>query len=202
MKYQSTRGNGGIKTFEEVLLSTYASDGGMWVPENLPQISRGTFLSWSNLNFSQVCAQILHLFTNIEISILENMTKESLKLFNNGNDPIPITKHGNLFLLDCSLGPTFAFKDIGLQIVSRLLNYVLGKKNKEENLGNKDEEGGNGAEEEKEEREKEGEIGGKEEGNREGIEVKKAEKEGRKGKKVKANIVIDTSGDTGPAAIA
>ena len=123
-----------------------------------------------------------------------NLTKESLKLFNNGNDPIPITKHGNLFLLDCSLGPTFAFKDIGLQIVSRLLNYVLGKKSKEE-------ENKVGKEEKLEENKEKKEVQKK--GENEGeIEGKEGKIEGKKGKKVKANIVIDTSGDTGPAAIA
>lgn len=148
MKYHSTRGNGGTKSFEEVLVSTYASDGGMWVPVQLPQIKPGTLYSWSQLEFADVCAEIMHLFTDLEVSLLKEMTKDALNSFNNGDEPLPMRRYKDLILLDCSLGPTFAFKDVGLQVVSRLLNHVLGAQ------------------------------------------------------KRKANVVIDTSGDTGPAAIA
>ena len=148
MLYQSTRGNGGTKSFEEVLVSTYASDGGMWVPVQLPQIKPETLRSWSKLEFTDVCAEIMHLFTDLEVSLLQEMTKDALSSFNNGDQPLPIRRYKDLILLDCSLGPTFAFKDVGLQVVSRLLNHVLGTQ------------------------------------------------------KRKANVVIDTSGDTGPAAIA
>lgn len=147
MRYQSTRGNGGSKTFEEVLISTYASDGGMWVPEKLPEISSVVLLSWASLSFPEICAQIMHLFTDLDLPLLQQITTEALSTFNDGMKPLPMTRFDDLILLDCSLGPTFAFKDVGLQIVARLLNHVLGKQNK------------------------------------------------------RANVVIDTSGDTGPAAI-
>jgi threonine synthase len=148
MRYQSTRGNGGSKTFEEVLISTYASDGGMWVPEKLPEISSETLLSWTSLSFPEICAQIMHSFTDLDLLVLHQITAEALSTFNDGMKPLPMTQFNDLILLDCSLGPTFAFKDVGLQVVARLLNHVLGKQNK------------------------------------------------------RANVVIDTSGDTGPAAIA
>jgi threonine synthase len=148
MRYQSTRGNGGSKTFEEVLISTYASDGGMWVPEKLPKISSETLLSWTSFSFPEICAQIMHLFTDLDLSVLHQITAEALSTFNDGMKPLPMTQFNDLILLDCSLGPTFAFKDVGLQVVARLLNHVLGKQSK------------------------------------------------------RANVVIDTSGDTGPAAIA
>jgi threonine synthase len=147
MKYHSTRGNGGEKMFEEVLLSTYATDGGLWVPVSLPQLSAATLFSWKDMMFAEVCAEVLHLYTDIHISILKEMTKDAFSIFNDGLDPLPIQKYDNIILLDCSLGPTLAFKDVGLSVVGKLLNYVLGSQNK------------------------------------------------------KANIVVDTSGDTGPAAI-
>lgn len=148
MRYQSTRGNGGSKTFEEVLISTYAPDGGMWVPEKLPEMSSETLISWASFSFPEICAQIMHLFTDLDLPLLQQITTEAMSTFNDGMKPLPMTQFNDLILLDCSLGPTFAFKDVGLQIVARLLNHVLGKQNK------------------------------------------------------RANVVIDTSGDTGPAAIA
>lgn len=150
MKYHSTRGLGSYKTFEEVLVSTYAPDGGLYVPEKVPLISQAQFDRWTGCSFPTVCAEILHLYSNIDVEILTKMANNSFSLFNGGNDPLPITKLADtdVHLLDTSLGPTFAFKDIGQQMVGQLLNYVLGKQNK------------------------------------------------------KAKIVVETSGDTGPAAIA
>jgi threonine synthase len=150
MKYHSTRSLGLYKTFEEVLVSTYAPDGGLYVPEKVPLITSDQFAAWQGLAFPDVCAQILHLYSGIDIADLQAMAAVSFSLFNDGQDPLPITQlpGASVYLLDTSLGPTFAFKDIGQQMVGKLLNYVLGKQNK------------------------------------------------------KAKIVVETSGDTGPAAIA
>lgn len=150
MKYHSTRSLGHYKTFEEVLVSTYAPDGGLYVPEKVPLITQAHLERLMGKSFPIVCAEILHLYSGIDIEALTSMANNSFALFNDGNDPLPITKLGdaNVHLLDTSLGPTFAFKDIGQQMVGQLLNYVLGKQNK------------------------------------------------------KAKIVVETSGDTGPAAIA
>jgi threonine synthase len=149
MKYHSSRSIGLYKTFEEVLVSTYAPDGGLYVPEKVPIISEEDFLSMKDFTFPEVCAQILHLYSNIDVEELRSMARNSFSLFNDGKDPLPIAKLGDsrVRLLDTSLGPTFAFKDIGQQMCGQLLNYVLGKQNK------------------------------------------------------KAKIVVETSGDTGPAAI-
>lgn len=150
MKYHSTRSLGSYKSFEDVLVSTYAPDGGLYVPEKVPVIPQAKFERMTGCPFPTVCAEILHLYSSIDIEVLTGMANSSFSLFNNGNDPLPITKltNSNVHLLDTSLGPTFAFKDIGQQMVAQLLNYVLGKQNK------------------------------------------------------KAKIVVETSGDTGPAAIA
>lgn len=149
MKYHSSRSISLYKTFEEVLVSTYAPDGGLYVPEKVPIISEEDFLAMKDFTFPEVCAQILHLYSNIDVEELRSMARNSFSLFNDGKDPLPITKLGesSVRLLDTSLGPTFAFKDIGQQMCGQLLNYVLGKQNK------------------------------------------------------KAKIVVETSGDTGPAAI-
>ena len=149
MKYHSTRSLGHYKSFEEVLVSTYAPDGGLYVPEKVPILSDEIFQSMRYSSFPEVCARILHLYSGIDMDTLKTMTSNSFSLFNDGNDPLPITRLGDtdVRVLDTSLGPTFAFKDIGQQMCGQLLNYVLGKQNK------------------------------------------------------KAKIVVETSGDTGPAAI-
>lgn len=147
--YKSTRGGESGVSFEQVLLSTYADDGGLYVPEYIPQLSRDALASLSGATFHQVCAHIMHLYTGLEIDLLHDMATRAFKDFNNGaQPPLPITRVQGLLLLDASLGPTLAFKDIGQQMVGQLLDYYLGRSGR------------------------------------------------------KANILVDTSGDTGPAAIA
>jgi threonine synthase len=148
MMYHSTRGGGKRKTFEEVLVSTYAEDGGLYVPEKLPMISATQLASWSKLPFPEICARVLQLFSGIDLSDLISITRTAFKDFNDGKEPLPMTKIGNFYLLDASLGPTFAFKDVGQQVIGQLLNYILAKRGE------------------------------------------------------KAKILVETSGDTGPAAIA
>lgn len=148
MLYKSTRGGESGVSFEEVLFSTYAKDGGLYVPEYLPVLTSDMLLSWRNFTFPQVCAEIMHIFTGIDVAKMREMTSAAYCDFNDGNTPLPLTSLGNLIVLDASLGPTLSFKDIGQQLVGQLLNYYLSLRNS------------------------------------------------------KAKIVVETSGDTGPAAIA
>ncbi len=148
MKYQSTRGKTELKDFDDVLVAAYANDGGLYVPVELPHLSMEKLSTWRMHSFPQICAEILHLFSDISLDDLNQMTCNAFHTFNDGHDPLPLMKFEDLFLLDTSLGPTMAFKDIGQQMAGQLLNYILGRRGK------------------------------------------------------KANILVETSGDTGPAAIA
>lgn len=131
MLYKSTRGGEQGLSFESVLFSTYAKDGGLYVPEELPQITHDMLCRWRDFSFPQICAEILYLFTDIDISTLNDMTSRAYSCFNGGNDPLPMTKiYENIILLDASCGPTLAFKDVGQQIVAQLLSYYLAKSNR------------------------------------------------------------------------
>ena len=54
VRYQSTRGGETGLSFEHVLLSAYANDGGMFVPEQLPAIPKTELLTWAKLDFPDV----------------------------------------------------------------------------------------------------------------------------------------------------
>ena len=72
MKYRSTRG--GVKgvSFSEVVLSSYAPDGGLYVPEELPQVSREQIRKWAGHNYQQLVQEILSLFvSHDELSLRE-----------------------------------------------------------------------------------------------------------------------------------
>ena len=136
--YKSTRGGESNVDFETVLFSTYAKDGGLFVPETIPSFSLDDLYSWRDKTFPEICAQVMHMFTDIDLADLNEMTSRAYSSFNGGNDPLLLTPIGDendkLILLDASLGPTLAFKDIGQQIVGQLLNYFVAKSGKKANI--------------------------------------------------------------------
>ena len=59
MKYISTRGDAPSLNFEEVLLTGLASDGGLYVPAELPSFSSEQIASWSGLAYHELAYEIL-----------------------------------------------------------------------------------------------------------------------------------------------
>ncbi len=53
-------------TFKECLFQGYAPDGGMFLPANLPSLSRDLLASWSGLSYKQLCTQFLQLFVSAD----------------------------------------------------------------------------------------------------------------------------------------
>lgn len=61
MRYRSTRGDGSkVYSFEEALLSGYAPDGGLFVPETLPSLTaKEHLIPWSKLTFPELASEVL-----------------------------------------------------------------------------------------------------------------------------------------------
>ncbi len=64
MKYISTRGGGQPKSFEEVILTGLAPDGGLYVPAQLPHFSRQEIASWSSLSYQELALKIISPFVD------------------------------------------------------------------------------------------------------------------------------------------
>jgi len=134
MKYLSTRGQTNI-SFIEALLSGYASDGGMILPEHIPRINAEQLRAWRNLEYVDLCTNICSLFVDedeINRDDLRNIVRESFKMFEEPTHGqiIPVLKAGDLFLAELFHGPTLAFKDLALQFVGQLLVHTLENKEK------------------------------------------------------------------------
>ena len=134
-RFKSTRGSPIRYTFEQAILSGYAPDGGLWVPDCLPTITINELKKWKNKTFSEVCAIVLSKIIQDEISLkeLQNITASAFSTFErqqslHSKSPIPLVRHNDLFLLETFHGPTLAFKDIGLQVLARLVNHFLKKR--------------------------------------------------------------------------
>ncbi len=131
MKYISTRGEAPSLNFEEVILAGLASDGGLYVPETLPQFSQAEIASWVGLSYRDLAFKIIAPFVDGEIpdADLKDIIDRSYDSFrHDAIAPLVQTGH-NEWILELFQGPTLAFKDFALQFLGNLLDYVLEKRN-------------------------------------------------------------------------
>lgn len=130
MKYISTRGQSPALNFEQVMLTGLAPDGGLYVPETLPQFSQEEIASWAGLDYNELAYNIMQPFVAGEIpdADLKNMIDETYAQFRHSG-VAPLVQLGkNDWVLELFHGPTLAFKDFALQMLGRLLDYVLERK--------------------------------------------------------------------------
>jgi threonine synthase len=133
MRYFSTRGNKTPLSFEEVLTTGLAPDGGLYMPETYPQFSLEEIQSWKSLPYVELVEKIITPFTADTFSETElrDIIKESYSEFRDA-DIAPVRKlYDNQYLLELFHGPTLAFKDFALQLLGRLLDHVLTKNKKD-----------------------------------------------------------------------
>ena len=127
MRYVSTRGRAPILDFEGVLLAGLASDGGLYVPEQWPTLNRDELAAFRGRDYADVAHAIISRFTGdtIEPSTLRSIVGAAYAEF--GHAAVaPLAQLGpNRWLLELFHGPTLAFKDIALQVLCRLYDHVL-----------------------------------------------------------------------------
>lgn len=126
MKYVSTRGSTAPLGFIESVLMGLADDGGLLVPEHLPQLSESTLNAWSQLSFQDLTTELLSLFTGDEIprADLEALVARSYATFRHEEvTPVHEVRDG-LYVLELFHGPTWAFKDVALQLLGNMYAYI------------------------------------------------------------------------------
>ena len=129
MKYISTRGLAPILDFEGAMLSGLARDGGLYVPEQFPQISRGELLALRGKPYADVAFAIVSKFTDGSIpdADLRKMIDAAYATFHHpATTPIKQLAP-NQYLLELFHGPTIAFKDVAMQLLSRMMDWSLAK---------------------------------------------------------------------------
>ncbi len=144
MKYISTRGNAPAKTFTEILLGGLAPDGGLYLPEQYPQVTRAELDAWRSLSYADLAFAVLSKFaTDIPAADLKAIIAKTYtaEVYSNGradSDASQITPLRTLtpsvHILELSNGPTLAFKDMAMQLLGNLFEYALGKQNAELNI--------------------------------------------------------------------
>ena len=120
MRFISTRGQTEPVTFSEAVALGLAPDGGLFLPEYLPDI--GPFLdTWSTLSYPQLCIAFLGLFAHdLDSDTLDQSLFNAYACFDHP-EIAPLQKlDDKTFILELFHGPTLAFKDFALQWLGRL----------------------------------------------------------------------------------
>lgn len=130
MRYISTRGQAPAQSFEQVLLTGLAPDGGLYVPETLPQFSKAEIAEMAELDYPALAQRIITPFVDgaIPDADLKAIIDKSYATFAH-KAIAPLRMLGaNEWVLELYCGPTLAFKDFALQLLGNLLDYVLTRK--------------------------------------------------------------------------
>ena len=131
MQYVSTRGEAPELGFEDVLLTGLARDGGLYIPKAWPQISADELRGLRGRSYQDVAFQIISKFIGSSIPDVElkQMIAEAYATF--GHPAVTPLKQldANHWLLELFHGPTLAFKDVAMQLLARLMDWSLKKRN-------------------------------------------------------------------------
>ncbi|MEH6568429.1 MAG: threonine synthase [Halioglobus sp.] len=130
MKYISTRGRAPALNFEEVLLTGLASDGGLYIPESLPTFTALEIAEMAALDYPSLAEKIIAPFVadSIPAQDLREIIQETYREFRHDAVAPMVQLAPNQWVLELFHGPTLAFKDFALQLLGRLLDYMLERK--------------------------------------------------------------------------
>jgi threonine synthase len=144
MKYISTRGNAPAKIFTEILLGGLAPDGGLYLPEQYPQVTRAELDAWRKLSYADLAFAVLSKFaTDIPSADLKAIVNKTYTtaVYSNGRADSDFTQitplrtlEPGVHILELSNGPTLAFKDMAMQLLGNLFEYALDKQHAELNI--------------------------------------------------------------------
>jgi threonine synthase len=137
MRYVSTRGGMAPAAFCDILLEGLAPDGGLTIPEAYPRIDRATLAAWRKLDYRGLAFEILSRYCgDIPAADLRAAIDRTYTAAAFGSDEItPVrTLEPGLHLLQLSNGPTLAFKDVAMQLLGNLFEYVLSRRGETLNI--------------------------------------------------------------------
>ena len=127
IKYISTRGNAPKLSFKDVIFEGLASDGGLYIPESWPSLSKNMINSFSSMTYQEIAYAVISPY--VDSSLTEKNLKDIIdKSYSCFDDPeiTPLKKLNNEhYLLELYHGPTYAFKDLAMQFISQLMDFYL-----------------------------------------------------------------------------
>lgn len=114
------------------MLTGLAPDGGLYIPEDIPQLPKDWRTEWQNHSFVDLSVEVLSLYISpdeISRDELRALVEKSYSTFRHP-DVTPVKKlDDKTYILELFHGPTFAFKDVALQFLGNLFEFFLARRN-------------------------------------------------------------------------
>ncbi|MBW2477211.1 MAG: threonine synthase, partial [Deltaproteobacteria bacterium] len=125
MKYLSTRGQVKGIPFKQAVMMGLAEDGGLLLPESIPQLTPGDLDALAHYDYSELAFQVMSYFIeDIPANDLKPLIDRSYATFTHP-EITPVVHYNGLYVLELFHGPTLAFKDVALQFLGNLFEYLL-----------------------------------------------------------------------------
>ena len=127
MKYISTRGQAPALTFEEAMLTGLARDGGLYVPETIPQMSHDEIAALAGLSYEETAYRVMRPFIGDSFTDDEfrGIIARAYAGFGHAARAPLVQLAPDHFLLELFHGPTLAFKDFAMQLIGQLFEVAL-----------------------------------------------------------------------------
>ncbi len=137
MHYISTRGQAPAASFADIVLEGLAPDGGLYLPQEYPQLSLAQLQRMKPLAYADLAFEVLRpLVAPMPESVLRDMLRSTYTAETFGSEQIirlqPL--QGGLCLLGVSQGPTLALKDMAMQWLGRLFEHALAASGEQLNI--------------------------------------------------------------------
>ena len=130
MRYISTRGGIEPIGFSDAVMMGLARDGGLLLPETIPDVS-DHLEAWASLSYAELALEVMRPFVDIPEDDLRQLVDRSYATFRTP-EVTPVVAVGDVHVLELFHGPTLAFKDVALQFLGNLFEYIL--KDREQDL--------------------------------------------------------------------
>jgi threonine synthase len=132
MRYISTRGQAPARDFADVLLAGLAEDGGLFMPETWPHFSPSDWRAMRGLPYAELAARVMQPFVggSIPFEVLRSICRDAYASFGHPAIVPLVQLETSLFTQELFHGPTLAFKDLAMQVLGRLFDYVLTQRNR------------------------------------------------------------------------
>ncbi|MCZ8152116.1 MAG: threonine synthase [Rhodobacteraceae bacterium] len=129
MNYISTRGAAPVLTFGEAMMTGLARDGGLYVPEAVPQMTQAEIAALAGLSYEDIAFRVMRPFLGATFTDDEFRGLIAKAYAGFGHDArAPLVQLApNHFLLELFHGPTLAFKDFAMQLIGQMMQAALAK---------------------------------------------------------------------------
>jgi threonine synthase len=122
IKYYSTNLNAPKVNFSEALIKGLAPDGGLYMPDSLPHLTKEEIISFGKKEYHEIAFEVLSKFLGklVPSDELADMTKTAY------NFDVPLEPvYGKKYIMRLDQGPTASFKDFAARMMGQLMQFFL-----------------------------------------------------------------------------